>query len=104
MADEEIESSEMSLDEKLAIDALSADDIEAIDKALMSHSAGNWQKVAMVVVGAMYAYPDKFEEIPDFFYGQRISALIASGHLEADGDVSDMRHSEIRIARGPIEA
>ena len=96
MPNEESGSGQPALEEQRAIEALSASDIEAIDFALLSRSSGHWQKTAMLVVGAMYAYPDKFEEIPDYFYGQRISALVDAGLLEASGDLSDLRHSEVR--------
>jgi hypothetical protein len=87
-------------DELAAVGGLTASDISAIDAALLQHSSGSWQKVAMVVIGAMYAYPDRYEDIPDHYYGRRVLELVRAGHLEAQGNVVNMRGSEVRLSPG----
>lgn len=79
-----------------AIAALSSSDVAAIDHAILSHLSAHWKKTAFVVAQAMHFYPDKYDEISDVFYGMRVVVLSAEGLLEAQGDLKDMRSSEIR--------
>lgn len=83
-------------EDRAAIAALTVSDIAEIDAAILSHVRTHWQKTAAVVVRAMYAYPDKFDDIPDVFYGQRVMSLAADGLIEASGSLRRMRFSEIR--------
>ena len=83
-------------EDKAAIEALTVADVEAIDGAILAQLSGRWQKTAMVILRAMDAYQDRYDEIPDIFYGQRILALCSAGLIEAAGDVCQFRFSEIR--------
>lgn len=44
----------------------------------------------------MYAYPDRFDDIPDVFYGLRLRQLASDGLLSAQGNLRRMRFSEVR--------
>lgn len=79
-----------------AIAALTAEDVAAIDEAILSKLGSHWQKTAFVIAVSMYAYPDRYDDIPDVFYGQRILALAQQGLLEASGDLRQWRFSEVR--------
>ena len=74
---------------------LTAADLRRIDECLLSHTSYRWQKVARVVGQTMLEIHREFPELPDVFYSLRIKHLVASGTLEADGDLSRMRY------RGP---
>lgn len=80
-----------------AIAALAASDVDAIDQAILSNSSCHWKKTALIIATAMYAYPDRYDDIPDVFYGQRILALAQKGLLEASGDLRQWRFSEVRL-------
>jgi hypothetical protein len=88
----------LDAEERAAVAALTATDVSAIDSAILAQVRTHWQKTALVVVKAMYAYPDKYEDIPDVFYGQRVIALTEGGAIEASGDLLQMRLSEIRLS------
>ncbi len=68
--------------------------------AVLADRAGRWVKVAWVVVSA----PDALG--PDFPTGtagyqlvaNRISALVDKGRLIAQGDITEWRHSEVKLA------
>lgn len=96
MDNEDDLSGPMDEEDIAAIAALSHSDVAAIDHAILSHLSVHWKKTAFVVAQAMYSYPDKYDEIPDVFYGIRVVALSVEGLLEARGDLQDMRFSEIR--------
>lgn len=96
----------VQLDEEdlLAIEALTDMDVAAIDEAILSLLSERWQKTALVVSKAMYAYPDKYDDIPDVFYGQRVVELASRGLLEANGNVRQLRFSEVRSIKSGSEA
>jgi len=79
-----------------AIAALTVEDVAAIDKAIVSTLSSHWQKTALVIAMSMYAYPDRYDDIPDVFYGQRVLALAEQGLLEASGNLRQWRFSEVR--------
>ncbi|MGO1069775.1 DUF3658 domain-containing protein [Lysobacter sp. CA199] len=84
--------------------ALRPEQIQAIDAALMHVSDHSWHKVAFVVGTTMGNFTGRPAGIPDVFYAQRIIALVTQGRLEAQGDLSRMRYSEVRLAQQVDEA
>ena len=85
--------------EQLArIAALSSADNQLIDDTLLANASANNRKVAFIVACTMIDLADKYPEIPDVYYSQRIRALVTSGALAADGNLSYMRYSEVRLA------
>jgi Protein of unknown function len=89
----------LDTEELAAIAALAPEDIQAIDDALLKNARNHWSKVALVVDAAMYAYPDRFLDIPDVFYGDRIKVLVSQGLLESQGNLSKMRFCEVRFPK-----
>jgi len=79
-----------------AIAALTVDDVAAIDAAILAKLSSRWQKTAFVIATSMYVHPDRYENIPDVFYGRRLLALAQQGLLEASGDLRQWRFSEVR--------
>ena len=67
--------------------------IEAMDVMILSSASDRWQKVARIVALVSDRMDDgtKFETI-----AARILALVAEGKLEAKGDLSRWRFSEVR--------
>ncbi len=90
--------------DRAAIAALSVAEVAAIDRAIMFALTSQWQKTALVVGHAMYAYPDRFDDIPDVFYGQRLLQLASEGRLSAQGNLRRMRFSEVRKLNDEPEA
>ncbi len=75
-------------------------DTGEIDKLILSVAAFRWQKVAMLIVRATDLkglIPAEAENAFEFV-AERIQALVHAGLLEARGDVSQWRHSEVRRA------
>ncbi len=77
------------------IDSLTAQELEIIDQALLAHASHRFRKVARVVGSAM---PAVAKRIPDTFYAQRVKKLVSEGRLIAEGDLDQMRRSEVRLA------
>ena len=71
-------------------------ELAAIDNALLAHTCGSWRKVARVVGTTMLELPARVSGVSDVFYAHRIRQLVALGLLEAQGDLSRMRASEVR--------
>ncbi|QWF16982.1 DUF3658 domain-containing protein [Lysobacter capsici] len=76
---------------------LSPDQIQAIDAALLAAADIGWRKVAFLVATVMTG-PARVPGIADVYYAQRVRALVANGSLVAQGVLSRMRYSEVRIA------
>jgi Protein of unknown function len=72
-------------------------DLRRIDACLLSNTSHQWRKVARVIGQTMGIIGDEFPGLPDVFYSLRIKHLVESGAIEAAGNLSRMRYSEIRI-------
>ena len=73
---------------------------EELDQLILSSTSSSWQKVAMVI--ATVSYDKRFSsEVADdrlTVIANQITRLVADGRLIAQGDISNWRHSEIRLA------
>ncbi|HEY2663654.1 MAG TPA: DUF3658 domain-containing protein, partial [Candidatus Binataceae bacterium] len=67
----------------------------ALDDLIVSCAASQWQRVAMIVAKTSRTY--RHLELPPETIGARMEALVAAGRLEAQGDLSSWRHSEVRL-------
>lgn len=80
------------------LEKLTIDDTKLIDASIMNNISNKWQKVAMVIALAMKDMGETFKYIPDSFYAERIIELSASGLIQSQGNLNQMRLSEIRNA------
>jgi hypothetical protein len=87
---------ELTEQEHRLAERFSKAELADIDNALVAHTCGSWRKVARVVGTTMLELPTREPGIPDVFYAHRIRQLVAQGLLEAQGDLSRMRASEVR--------
>lgn len=94
--DEDNLSMPLDAEDLSAIESLTDMDVAAIDQAILSMLSAHWQKTALVISRAIYAYPDKYDDIPDVFYGERVVKLASKGLLAANGNLRRLRFSEIR--------
>ena len=92
----ESEVAPMTLEQRARVRQFSEAEILAIDDILYSETSSRWQKVAMVVAGAMISLDGKIENIPNAYYLERIQLFIDSGKLESQGNIWRMRFSEIK--------
>lgn len=91
---------ELDAEEQQRIAELTADQLRAIDDALLDLAHIEWRKVAYVVAFAM-TNADRVREVPDIYYAQRVRALVEDGKLEAQGFLDRMRYSEVRLPADP---
>jgi hypothetical protein len=86
-----------TLDQVEAIARLSPDDLNRIDACLVSTTDDKRSvKVARVVGEVIHELKASYPSVPDSFYCERIAGLVKEGILEAWGDVTNPRFSEIR--------
>ena len=76
---------------------LTETDLKAIDEVLISNAHHPWRKVAMVVGLTMDQLQNRFTEIPDLFYAERLRKLVQDGRLESQGNLAYVRLSEVRL-------
>lgn len=79
--------------------------ISELDQFILNSVDSNWQKVAMVIARAL---ADQDLDLPESeddagFVVSRVNELIRIGHLEANGDTSNWRFSEVRRAVGAMD-
>ena len=75
-------------------------EVQAIDNALLANTCDRWRKVARVVGTTMMELPNPVVGIPDVYYSRRVQKLVKEGFLEAQGNLSYMRYSEVRRPGG----
>jgi len=93
----------LKADEQAAVNRLTAEQVQRIDKALLSDCARSAKKVARIVASAWLQRRDELQDIPMGFYAQRVKAIVAAGKLESRGNLDHMRFSEVRLARDPLQ-
>jgi len=97
MEDENDEAQPLTEEERKIADALSREELEEIDSMLLSQASSQWRKVARVVGFSMMDFGDKYDELPDTFFLERVISLVEEQKLESDGNLKKMRYSEVRL-------
>jgi hypothetical protein len=76
---------------------LSAEEVAAIDNALLAQIGDRWRKVAMVVAMVMSSdEAGRRLRIPDIYYATRVREFARAGLIESQGNLRRMRFSEVR--------
>ena len=88
----------LDAEEAAAVNALTREDIAAIDDALLGAISSNWSKVAMVLAKQMKSRPGVPEDVPLEFYWNRLCNMVARGDLNSQGNLRRARFSEVRRA------
>lgn len=68
-----------------------------VDDAILALAHRNWQKVAMIIAKVVHGRNEQAEAEECEFVAGRVVALVKVGKLEAQGNLSDWRHSEVRL-------
>lgn len=80
-------------------DKLTSAPMEYFDSALLGQITGKWQKMAMIVGRTLAAFSEAgVFQTGDLVLAARLTRLAEAGILEWQGDLSDMRHCELRRA------
>ncbi len=99
MEDDEYEfGAPLDAEEAATVNALTPEDISAIDEALLDATSSNWSKVAMVLARQMKSRPGIPDDVPLEFYWSRLCKMIARGDLDSQGNLRRARFSEVRRA------
>jgi hypothetical protein len=73
-------------------------DLESlVDRKILSCAARQWQKTTMLVATVLRLCSDA--EVDEEYIATRIETLIEQQRLESRGNVSNWRHSEIRLSQ-----
>jgi uncharacterized protein DUF3658 len=86
-----------------ALIAMSADLNFQIDDAILAVARKRWQKVAMIIATIVQRRNEEATDEEYDLVGLRIIALVDNGRLEGRGNLSDWRHSEVRLRRSEPE-
>ena len=84
-------------EQAIHVSRLKQEDLWEIDRVLLAQSATTWQKVARIVGMTIGELSERFPNIPDVYFAQRVRRLVAVGELESQGNLEYMRYSEVRL-------
>jgi len=70
--------------------------ISYFDEQLLSYATDTWKKAARIV-GEVMGHRLEVMEVSDLVLAPRLRALVKSGKLESQGDLSHIRYSEVRL-------
>ena len=70
-----------------------------IDDVILAVAREQWRKVAFVIAMIVDARNHQPVEGDYDFVAARIVALVEEGRLESQGDLSNWRHSEVRLPK-----
>jgi Protein of unknown function len=68
-----------------------------IDGLILSAATTQWRKVALIVGKVLTVCRNNAAEASEHAIADRIRALVDEGKLEAQGNLSLWRHSEVRL-------
>ena len=75
-----------------------------VDALLIANCNARWQKVAMVVGNLLGEFDKRFPHLPYIYMQVRLLELEDKGLIEIQGDVMQMRASEVRLTSAPSAA
>jgi len=84
-------------EQAMRVSRLKQEDLWEIDRVLLAQSAPAWRKVARIVGMTIGELSERFPNIPDVYYAQRVRRLVAVGELESQGNLEYMGYSEVRL-------
>ena len=74
--------------------AASAQDIDAL---ILSFAEGQWKKVAMIITKVLFECERNAGDISADAIADRVRSLVEERKLEAQGNLSKWRHSEVKL-------
>ena len=84
-------------DEERLIQSLSDDVVARVDKELLANVRSQNRKVALVIALAMDNPTVGDLGLPDVYLARRLRMMVEGGRLTAEGDLTRMRFSEVRL-------
>src|SRR5678816_3729186 len=84
-------------EQAIHVSRLKQEDLWEIDRVLLAQSAPEWRKVARIVAMTSGELSERFANIPDIYYAQRLRRLVAVGELESQGKLEYLRYGEVRL-------
>jgi len=87
----------LSAEELVSVAKLTVADRQIIDAAILANVSLQWLKVARIVTTTTDALVQRYPDLSCVFYTRRLSSLVEQGRLEAKGNLTYIRFSEVRI-------
>ena len=84
-------------EQAIHVSRLGQEDLWEIDRVLLAQCAPAWRKVALIVGMTIGKLSERFPNVPDIYYAQRVRRLVAVGELESQGNLEYMGYSEVRL-------
>ncbi len=75
-------------EQALRVSRLRQEDLWEMDRVLLAQSTPTWRKLARIVGMTIGELSERFPNIPDVYYAQRVRHLVAVGKLESQGNLA----------------
>jgi hypothetical protein len=76
---------------------MTAEQYLLLDSAILRTARHDWQKLAMLVAKVQREWRQDNAEPEYELIAERVTSLVEEGRLESTGNLSDWRHSEVRL-------
>jgi hypothetical protein len=86
----------LTAEQRSMVDELSEETIGHIDRALLSNATTKWSRTDRIVLATMIEL-DNGMGLPNVYFFERMGHLVKEGLLEAQGDLTSTRSSEVRL-------
>jgi hypothetical protein len=90
----------LNAEQSLRVSRLTQEDLWEMDRVLLTQASQRWRKVARIVGMTIDELSERFPDVPDIYYAQRVRHLVETGQLESQGNLAYMRYSEVRRPTG----
>jgi pimeloyl-ACP methyl ester carboxylesterase len=96
MAQDAVPDPPLNTEQSLRVSRLTQEDLWEMDRVLLAQASQSWRKVARIVGMTIGELSERFPDVPDIYYAQRVRHLVEVGQLESQGNLAYMRYSEVR--------
>jgi hypothetical protein len=96
MAHDAVPDPPLNTEQALRVSRLTQEDLWEMDRVLLAQASQSWRKVARIVAMTIGELSERFPDVPDIYYAQRVRHLVEVGQLESQGNLAYMRYSEVR--------
>jgi hypothetical protein len=70
-----------------------------LDEIILSFAIEEWRKAAFIIAKTLHYCDDNNIKASDEMIADRMLFLCTAGYLKAQGNLSDWRHSEVRLPK-----
>lgn len=87
----------LTIEQREFANKLSDSELSEVDTFILYHASSKWKKIAWLVGRSLIEFYERYPELPDVFYSERVRLLIKNKNFEFQGHLNNMRYCEVKI-------